>query len=104
MFNPIIKQTKKKKSQELSMSKETFEKIVKEVYNIMLAYGNIQGKVVTKDSPIFVGNVRFWFETEKDTQKTKMRFSPSAYAWNEKAIEMDIENHLHDLFYNTSAS
>lgn len=99
MITPIIKQTKKKKEQEITISKERFEELIKKVYNIMLAYGNFEKRIITKHSPILVGNVKFWFEDDPETGNAQVRFSPSVHGWNENAMEMDLENHFHDIFY-----
>lgn len=102
MFTPIIKQDKKQKKQQLAIGQARIEEILKNVYNIMLAYGNFEGRLITKFSPIMVGNVKFWFEEDKQAGKHLLRFSPSVHGWDEKSMEVDLEQHFHEIFFSRS--
>jgi len=102
MVTPIIKQTKTQKRKEISISQERFNDIIKRVYDIMLAYGNFEGRLITKVSPIMVGNVKFWFERDKEKDTHLLRFSPSVHGWDEKSMEVDLEQHFHEIFFSRS--
>ena len=77
-----------------------FEGLIHEVYDIMLDYTRISGKMITKNHPILVGNVTFWFNTDDDTGESFLKFEPSVPVWQEKLMRDDLNRHVHDLYYN----
>lgn len=102
MINPIkerlesdapIKQT--------NITEEVFSELIKEIYTVMLDYSRIRRKMLTHDNPIQIGNVIFWFESNKDLTEYSIKFNNSVTVWNEKAIRTDILLHLHDLYYGS---
>jgi hypothetical protein len=102
MITPIIKQTKKEKKQDIAISQARIEELLKRVYNLMLAYGNFENRIITKFSPIMVGNVKFWFEHDDIKNEYNLRFSPSVHGWNEGAMEVDLEQHFHNIFFSAT--
>lgn len=84
-----------------NISEQQFAHIVKEVYAVMLDYSRIRQKRLNKKNPLLIGNVSFWFDSDPKTKEPQLKFSHSVKAWDEKAIIRDLDQYLHDLYYNT---
>lgn len=102
MFSPIIKQPKKKKQEDIRLSQEQIERLLAKIYEVLLAYGSIKKIMATEDNPIWVGNVKFWFGVSEKTGSPQLNFKPSVAAWDEDAIELDLEQHYHNIYYGNS--
>jgi len=83
-----------------TISDERFTYLIREVYAIMLDYSRIRRKVLNKNNPIRIGNVSFWFEPEPSTNQPQLKFNNSVKAWDETAIVRDIDQYMHDLYFN----
>jgi hypothetical protein len=77
-----------------------FAYLIKEIYAVMLDFTRIRSKNLIKVNPMQIGNVSFWFEKEVGTEKPQLKFSHSVKAWDEAAIVRDLDQYLHDLYYN----
>jgi hypothetical protein len=104
MTNPIIPIIPKEKDDselaENIIQRDTFDKIIKSVYDIMVDYARIQDTYINKSHPIAVGNVLFWFETNEKTQESYIKYDKNVISWNEDVILSDIDLHMHSLYYN----
>ena len=101
MIEPIIK----KKTQDSTegtpgIAEETYNNIIRSVYDIMIDYARIQKTIINKSHPLLVGNVVFWFETDEEVQKSYLKYDRNVISWNQDAILNDIDLHLHSLYYN----
>jgi hypothetical protein len=99
MINPI-KPSNKKAVTKSTITKETFDALIVEVYDIMLAYSRSSNDYLHKGRPIEVGNVRFWFEVDKETNAEGLKFDPSVELWNETAMRIDLDRHFHSIYFN----
>lgn len=92
---------KKRTDQGNIISDERFAYLIKEVYAVMLDYTRIRKKNLVKTNPIQVGNVSFWFQPDPETKQPQIKFSHTVKAWDEAAIVRDLDQYMHDLYYNT---
>jgi hypothetical protein len=101
MIEPIIKlKTKGKKEDTPGIPEETYNNIIRSVYDIMIDYSRIQKTIIDKSHPLAVGNVIFWFETDDEVQKSYLKYDRNVVSWNQDSILSDIDLHLHSLYYN----
>lgn len=82
-----------------SISEERFSEMIKEIYDVMLRYSYSRKITLRKDNPIQIGNVSFWFETDKSSEESVLKFNQSVKSWNESAIQSDINSFLHDIYF-----
>lgn len=99
-----IKQSKKKVDvvRQNKITPDKFKSLINEIYDIMLNYTYKQRRYITKDSPLQVGNVLFWFQTDEDTGDAQIKFNQSVNSWNEPLIEADIMTHQHNIFFSNT--
>lgn len=83
---------------------ETFKYLINQIYDIMVDYTRMHKKYLTKNNPIQIGNISFWFETDSATNESRISFSRSVDSWNEKDIIRDLEQHFYDLHFNGISS
>lgn len=102
MFEPIKRQDKPKHAVKPKISKENYEKIIKGTYEVMLLYASMHGFRFTKHSPILIGDVSFWFETNDDGESF-LKFNKTANSWKESEMMFSIEMH-HKKIYETTSS
>lgn len=101
MIEPIIKKkTSDLKMEANAIQEEVYNKIIKNVYDIMLDYSHIQKININKSHPLLVGNVVFWFETDETAQKSYIKYDRNVVSWNQDAMLADIDLHIHTLYYN----
>jgi len=101
MISPIKKNEGKVSTDvETTLSKDKFEILIKDVYDIMLQYSHMRRTILKRNSPIQIGNATFWFEVDKESNEPQLKFSPSPKLWNEESIMHDIQMYIHDLYYN----
>lgn len=97
-INPIKAKPKPDVVDKDIITLDQYKEIINEVYDIMLGYGRIRKKFLTKDNPILVGNVEFWFNTTKDGQ-SQLQYNKSPQVWNEGLIRADLNLHFHSLYF-----
>ena len=99
-MHEAIKSKPKTKVERAEITEDVFKALIHDVYDIMLNYTRVTGKMVTKTNPILIGNATFWFNTNEDTGEAFLSFEPSVHVWKEELIRKDLDQHYHDLYYN----
>ena len=98
----IAKPKSKVDSRDDSISNARFEALIKDIYDVMLAYTRVRGKALTKNHPMQIGNATFWFITDDTTGESSLSFEPSPQSWKEELVVRDIDLHTHDLYYSAA--
>ena len=96
---PQDEEALKKKSVHNDITKKQFTELMVQIYDIMLHFSRVRGELLTKDNPIYIGNVSFWFETDLETNQSNIRFNQPVGLWKEDVIRNDLDLHFHNLFY-----
>lgn len=98
----IAKPKSKVDTRDDAISDERFKVIIRDIYDVMLAYTRVRGKALNKNHPIQVGNVTLWFDVNADTGKASLSFEPARQSWNEELVVRDINLHTHELYYSAA--
>lgn len=96
---PADKDSIRKKTAQNNITSEQFESIMQQVYEIMLHFSRIRGELLTKDNPMYIGNISFWFHHDPDTGEESIKFNQPVGLWREDDLYRDINLHFHNLFY-----
>jgi hypothetical protein len=100
MISPIKQKEKKEVVEKDRLSQQAFKEIINEVYEIMLGYSRIRKQYLTKNNPILIGNVEFWFNTTEDGQQ-QIQYNRPPQTWNEGLIRADLDLHFHGLYFKS---
>lgn len=98
----IAKPKSNQDSRDETISDDRFKELIRQIYDVMLAYTRVRGKALTKTHPIQIGNATFWFDTDIKTGKSSLSFEPSLPSWKEELVVRDIDLHTHDLYYGAA--
>lgn len=79
---------------------DVFNKLLPQIFDTMLQYSRIRKVMLTKDNPIQIGNVAFWFEVNPTTNDAQIKFNRPVTMWKQDDIMVGLEVQFHDLFYN----
>jgi hypothetical protein len=102
MTNPIIVPkkitTEDNKKNKFGIDENKFKVIIKEIYDLMLHYSTARNILLVKNNPIRIGGILFWFETDKKTGESYLKYHQPPSQWKEDEIIYDIDTHLYNLY------